>query len=310
MEGGAGVVAMWMWVGMLAWIPTLWGQLVFIALVVGMGRALAKPLKALAWPSPGRRNGVFAGAAVGFSTLLGGTYWVVYFRLTSHHLLLSSALFATGNTMLFMFATLMSSNPSGPSAATEDADGLLCTVCHEVAPLRSKHCDICGVCVARHDHHCFWTNSCIGKGNHRMFYVFVWAVAITYALFVALACLYVTSPEHAPELDAPHKSQSSYVERHQDHRLEWAPFPLLDWIAITHAVFPWTFWLLVHCALSFPLVLVLLARQTRLIAANLTTSEYYRAHKVHYLSRIDGTFTNPHDSGLRTNIRNFARNRL
>ena len=68
MEGGVGVLAMWMWVGVLAWIPTLWGEVLFMGAVVGAGMALAKPLKAVAWPSRGRRNGVFAGAAVGFST--------------------------------------------------------------------------------------------------------------------------------------------------------------------------------------------------------------------------------------------------
>ncbi|XP_055345625.1 palmitoyltransferase ZDHHC17-like [Paramacrobiotus metropolitanus] len=45
----------------------------------------------------------------------------------------------------------------------------LCTTCLVVRPLRSKHCSVCGKCVAVMDHHCPFTGNCVGRANHRFF---------------------------------------------------------------------------------------------------------------------------------------------
>ena len=49
----------------------------------------------------------------------------------------------------------------------------ICKYCHEVKPLRTHHCSLCGICVLKMDHHCPWINNCIGQNNQRYFLLFL-----------------------------------------------------------------------------------------------------------------------------------------
>uniref|UniRef100_A0A1D1Z0A9 S-acyltransferase n=2 Tax=Anthurium amnicola TaxID=1678845 RepID=A0A1D1Z0A9_9ARAE len=60
-----------------------------------------------------------------------------------------------------------------------------CSTCKIPKPARSKHCKICGHCVARFDHHCGWMNNCIGEKNTRYFLAFL--------LWHFFLCLYGTA---------------------------------------------------------------------------------------------------------------------
>lgn len=44
-----------------------------------------------------------------------------------------------------------------------------CPTCKVVKTPRSKHCNICDMCVERMDHHCPWLNNCVGITNHLYF---------------------------------------------------------------------------------------------------------------------------------------------
>jgi palmitoyltransferase ZDHHC4 len=56
--------------------------------------------------------------------------------------------------------------------------GNFCKTCRQPKPPRSKHCGICGHCVAKMDHHCIFINGCVGYGNQHWFLLLLLTTAI------------------------------------------------------------------------------------------------------------------------------------
>ena len=136
--------------------------------------------------------------------ILNGSYtiWLLYGRptldtnayLSWHHVYIADA----GVLMcLYTFYLACKTDPGtitqetypcfmhSPYDGTLFVKGKACTTCHVPKPARSKHCSLCGKCVAISDHHCIWINQCVGELNYRYFLLFL----LTNTLFFTYAAM-------------------------------------------------------------------------------------------------------------------------
>ncbi|KAF2398786.1 zf-DHHC-domain-containing protein [Trichodelitschia bisporula] len=131
-------------------------------------------------------------------------------------------------------------NPSAPhliSPATHSAHltyypydhtlyhpGVICRTCDLPKPARSKHCSLCGTCVARADHHCIWINNCVGRGNYKWFLALLasMSVNLSYAAFLAYTVLGPPVREHFARFPLDHQHSFEGREDRLGRLLGWA----------------------------------------------------------------------------------------
>lgn len=102
-----------------------------------------------------------------------------YSNHTMYSSLVIAAVFSSYAAACFTPPTRVTSTNEKTLVSEYAYDNLLyiennnCKTCRILKPARSKHCSICGHCIARLDHHCVWINQCVGRGNHKEFLVFL-----------------------------------------------------------------------------------------------------------------------------------------
>eukprot|EP00124_Ichthyophonus_hoferi_P002484 Ihof_evm3s171 gene=Ihof_evmTU3s171 len=218
-------------------------------------------------------------------------FWML--RVTFLRLDLTLLFFTSASLMIYYFRLTWKS-PPGFLTATPDQqrrtiielaehgqfDERFCTTCVLRKPLRSKHCAVCGHCVAKFDHHCPFAANCIGANNHRQFCLFLFFLIVVACTYFQICLLYLRSICTYDDFILP---QTWYYFHEQP-------------------VVAWTF---TYSMLQTSWCFVLLLVQNYQVIVNLTTNERLLIHRMSYLHDDKGNVRNAFDKGPWRNLVDF-----
>lgn len=164
----------------------------------------------------------------------------------------------------------------------------ICATCEISRPNRSKHCKDCNRCIYRFDHHCIyiyiyigpWIGNCVGIRNHKYFIFFLIFSLIHIISFTLLL----------------------YFMVKLNNTLQF--FTNMD--GITIAIGGLFCFMYLLCFIYYRYDLNILYVQLKNISRNITTNESLNWNHYSYLkNKINGSFCNPYDKGMKQNIIEF-----
>ena len=177
-------------------------------------------------------------------------------------------------------------------------DGLMfvenktCSTCLTLKPPRSKHCDMCGICVPTFDHHCIWLNQCVGELNYKYFlsFLFIHVMFFFYATYVTFYVMF-------SEVYDQQLFSKTFVN--MATRTEHKATPLMIFKYIAYRQLPMT----LLCVLAFVMGLAILGfliYHLYLVYTGVTTNESFKWKNIRSFHR---KLQDAHDRYLKTGAR-------
>lgn len=166
----------------------------------------------------------------------------------------------------------------------QQANPYNCITCGIYKPIRSKHCAVCGRCVAEFDHHCPVVMNCVGQGNRRVFTLYLFTLLIAELLWWNLSTIALKRYLQASQFwhDSSRHPSIFHLMTYWPSLAKELPGPCFMTLLLIPIIIG-----------TFSMVL----RQIFCIAGGITPNELLVRGKYDYLKAKDLTFFNPFDAG-------------